>query len=439
MPASSNSSTGRISLLVFRGTFVLMLLALIWQTVRHLQGYAEGQYDYWYGCINEMLVNWEGGLVRRGLFGELLYWARSVVTFPVDDAIVVAYYVGFAVLTALLVRIFKKNGWSLFILPFPMCLYVYLCDPYFMIGRRDAWLLILAYVSFKLYHRYVESGGWYRLIACNLSLIVAILLHEASFFFVFLIIFLHDFWHNIANGREILAGSWHVFCHWLAILFLLCIVVLCHGDDLLVREIWDSWCPYLGEAVTNELVKDSYMSMTMNWSLEYCITEIVWPNSWLSYFAWNLPTLPFNLYLFACLYYLVTRFNAIDLGFYRLEKYDRVQISNIVLVQFICVLPLLTLVFCDWGRALPYWIVSSLLFFHFFGNAEFAPPILSSLSVRLQGWIDKIPFLNTSWGYYILIMTLPLGFMHATISGVLPIVPNEMKHLIISDIMRMLA
>lgn len=79
--------------LLFRVTFVVMLLAMAWQTGMHLWMYNQGAYGYDYGCINEMQINYEGGFVRRGLFGEILLGVRSIFSFSVVHAMELQYSV----------------------------------------------------------------------------------------------------------------------------------------------------------------------------------------------------------------------------------------------------------------------------------------------------------------------------------------------------------
>ena len=138
------------------------------------------------------------------------------------------------------------------------------------------------------------------------------------------------------------------------------------------------------------------------------------------------------MYLFVCIYYLVTRFNTINVGIWKVNKVNNVLLSNVVILMLICIFPFMLLVSCDWGRDFPYWVIGSLMFFHFFHRKDEFPIFLTRMSERFQGWIDRVPVLNTTWGYFILIMTLPLGFMHASVSGMFPIIPLQLKHLILT-------
>lgn len=417
---------------VFVATFVLMLLAMCWQTVMHLIDYANGVHGYTNGCVNDMLVNYEGGFVRRGLFGELLFLARSIVPFSVIDAIVVIYYVGVALLAALLVIIFRRNGWSLYLLPFPVCLYVYLCDPYFLVGRRDCWLLMLAYLCFFLYHKYVvyRWGGGY-LIGCVAVQLFALLLHEASLFFIFPIIAAHDLSRQYTRFSSLIKAFLKCASHWWPIVTVALSLVTYHGNQGVVRDFWMSWAPYFD--VTEDLITNSYVSRAMNDSFFYNMTMKLWPVSWQSSIAWGIPVWPFNLYLFACTYYLVTRFDTIRLLTKKRVNVDKVQLSNIVLTLFCSMIVFMSIVSCDWGRDFAYWVIASFMFFCFFGTTGDFPEFLTILSGKLQGWIDRSRFLKSQWGYYLLLITLPLSFMSAGISAMFPFIPLALKHILMGQ------
>lgn len=411
---------------VFVATFVLMLLAMCWQTVMHLIDYANGENGYANGCVNDMLVNYEGGFVRRGLLGELLFLARSIVPFSVVDAVVVIYYVGVVLLTVLLVKMFRKNGWSFYLLPFPVCLYVYLCDPYFLVGRRDCWLLMLAYLCFFLYHKYVIQRCRGYIVGCVAVQLFALLLHEASLFFIFPIIAVHDLSRQYKLLGDFAKALLKCAFHWWFIVALVLALVFYHGDQDVVRGFWMSWAPYF--EVTEEMINDSYISKTLNNSFWYNMTEAVWP-VWKGVVG-RFPIWPFNLYLFACTYYLVTRFNTIRLGVKVPTDIDKVQLSNIVLLLFCSIFVFMLFVSCDWERVFAYWTLSSLMFFNFFSTVDFFPKFLIKTSERLQNWIDRSRFLNSQWGYYLLLVTLPLSFMGAAISSMFPFVPLTLKHIL---------
>ncbi len=417
-------------LYLYRTTFLLMIIAMAWQTGMHLWMYYQGAYGYDYGCINEMLINYEGGFVRRGLFGEILFDVRSMFPFSVAHAIVIIYYTGFLSLAVLLVRLFKRNGWSLFILPFPMCMYVYLCDPYFLIGRRDCWLLLLAYSCFSLYHRYIKNGGGtLPLFLCNVCLIFCVLFHEASLFFILPLIVIHDFNKSYKQEGLILSIK-RMIIHWGPVFITAAFVIFYHGDGEIVAKIWSSWAPYLECHVDESLIKESYMSRTLGGKSLLINIEEAWEVSWFPNIIGDIPVAPFNLYILACIYYLATRINLVDLKIYKLKIINEVSLSNSILIVFLFLLVYI-MITCDWGRDMPCWVICSMAFYHFFKEIDDYPVFVTKISTRLQNSINRVALLNKDWFYYILIMTLPLGFVSASISSMFPCLPLQLKHLIV--------
>lgn len=417
-------------LYLYRATFWAMLLAMAWQTGMHLWMYYQGAYGYDYGCINEMLINYEGGFVRRGLFGEILWGMRSVFSFSVTHVIVIIYYTGFLSLAVLLVRLFKRNGWSLFILPFPVCMYVYLCDPYFLVGRRDCWLLLLAFLCFNLYHRYIKNGGTtLYLVLCNVCLIFCVLFHEAALFFIFPFIVIHDL-NRLYKKEGLKRSVTRIFFHWWAVFIIATFVAFYHGDGDVVKKIWYSWAPYLECPIDESLINESYMSRTVGGMSLLVAIKVALETSWLSNIIGDIPVAPFNSYVLVCIYYLVTRFNIIDLGLFKLKPTNRVLLSNSVLIGFLF-LGGYIIISCDWGRDIPYWVICSILFFHHFHEKEDFPFFITKISTYLQNFIDHVALLNKDWFYYILLISLPLGFMGSSLSSSFPILPLQLKHLII--------
>ena len=69
--------------------------------------------------VSDWLINYEGGFVRRGLIGQLLFFLYQIHPYPVRFAILFICVLGFVTICWLLIRILKKEGMSIFILPFP--------------------------------------------------------------------------------------------------------------------------------------------------------------------------------------------------------------------------------------------------------------------------------------------------------------------------------
>lgn len=96
--------------------------------------------DFTYGSfeISEWLVNYQGGFVRRGICGELIYQLYQIHPFDIIMFIKGICSVSSILLLILLLNIFKREGWSIAILPLPCCLFY---NFQMILARKDSLLL----------------------------------------------------------------------------------------------------------------------------------------------------------------------------------------------------------------------------------------------------------------------------------------------------------
>lgn len=132
--------------------------------------------------------------------------------------------------------------------------------------------------------------------------------------------------------------------------------------------------------------------------------------------VWRIPLVIFNL---LAAYYLVTRLNAVNMGLYRTKPMNHVMMSNVALIQFIAMLPMFTVLSCDWGRTIPYWVISSLMFYCVFKKEPitFSSP-LSSMSSRIQGLISSSKVLSSPFTYILLVLLAPVPTYNAPLDHI---------------------
>ena len=105
-------------------------------------------YDYGSWEISDWLINYEGGFVRRGILGQLLLELEKLHLFDVRVAIMAISAVFSILILYILLRIFRKEGWSLLIIPTGLCLgYTFLN----LWGRRDLLSLTMTFFIFLSY------------------------------------------------------------------------------------------------------------------------------------------------------------------------------------------------------------------------------------------------------------------------------------------------
>ncbi|MDR1789183.1 MAG: hypothetical protein LBR12_02305, partial [Opitutaceae bacterium] len=148
--------------------------------------------------MSEWLINYQGGFVRRGLWGELLFFLHRRA--GVDPALVIHFIVLVSVCTlvCVVVRMFYKNGYSCFLLPFVFMLGGLWAPAWtLMEGRRDALMLTLAAAAFWFYGKWLKNNSFGSVIAIWMIGCFAILSHEPSFFIVFPFMGAHLFLHQL--------------------------------------------------------------------------------------------------------------------------------------------------------------------------------------------------------------------------------------------------
>lgn len=414
---------------VYRIIFGLMIFLIISAFITGLYVFVTESYgSFWsYSSfeISDWLINYEGGFVRRGLMGNLLFGLYQIHPYPVRYAILILYVFGFLTICGLLVRILKKEGMSVFILPFSICLYYsFACD--LIWTRRDYWALMLALVIYSSYFKMYMSLSlkWYLLFVSFSAF--TLLMHEASFFFTFPMLLIYSICQLFSTQSRKGCQLFIFFLLWLPVLIVLILIVVYKGNAQVMEEIWNSWescfnaypmksgkLPQIGLGV-------EFLSMSSLDAIQLHIRLV-----WLNMFAPYVPALPFTICMIASVYYFVTRLNTVDLKFYSLKTVDKVLLSNIMLIQFICLFPMFGFLSCDLGRVIPYWVITSLFLYYVLKQKQiifFFPHSLNNFSVWLQGKIDSVQALNKPWVYCCLLFFLPLNsYYGATYEGIVPV------------------
>lgn len=411
---------------IYRLIFGLMVVLILGALVVGLYAYSTRSFgSFWeYSSfeISDWLINYQGGFVRRGLIGQLLYIGYQIHPYPVRDIIVILYITGFIFITGLLVYVMKKEGLSVFILPFTICLYyAFTCD--LLWTRRDYWSLILAIIIYYHFFRFVKMSSFNHLILFFFFSALTMLMHEAAFFYTFPILMIYSLCAYM-NKKALKSVS--ILYIWIPVIVLFMYTVLHKGDANTMALIWQSWEPCFhdypaGSGSTPNIGHGvNFLSRT---SLDAIFLHI--RLVWLARFAPYIPSFPFNMYIIVAVYYLVTRINTLDLKFYKLWPVSNLLISNIVLIQFIFLFPMFGFLSCDLGRVVPYWVISSLLFYHIVNREKISfvvPSFVNKCSVLFQNKIDGYKSLNKKWVYCLIIVTLPLNcYYGASYGGIIPI------------------
>ncbi len=365
--------------------------------------------------ISEWLINYEGGFVRRGLCGQVLWQLEQWFPYDIRVALMGICIITSAIFLYIILRLFKKEGWSLLILPTGFCLGFTLFNLW---GRRDYISLMLALSIFLVFRHIISRtkrrAGWIAFYALSA---LQILLHEASFFYTFPILMLYSYCQGRDSRLTAIKSAWRSLLQFLPVLLVMAATCLFKGNENVAQAIWDSWVPIIGNYQA-DTVKMGWGVFALTWS-----PEMIFPSHFstslmgdVSPAGWRIPLVILNL---LATYYLVTRLNAVNMGLYRLKSMNHVLMSNVVLVQFVAMLPMFTVLSCDWGRTLPYCAISSMFFYHVFKNqpVHFVP-FLTRTSDNIQSFISGNRILNSPFTYILLVLLAPVPTYNAPLDHI---------------------
>ena len=153
-----------------------------------LKNFRPSGFDYLSYEVSDWLINYEGGFVRRGLIGQMLLELEKLHLYDVRLAIALMIAVCSVAILWILIRIFKREGWSLLIIPIGLCLgYTF----FNIWGRRDLLTLTMTFLIFLSYRKAISgSRQWLPWCAFHMLSVLQILIHEAAFFYTFPIMML---------------------------------------------------------------------------------------------------------------------------------------------------------------------------------------------------------------------------------------------------------
>ena len=339
--------------------------------------------------VTEILINYEGGFVRRGLIGQLIYMLNN--TFGIEP-LFAAYFFSIASALLFFYLIFKdtiKRGYSILLLPTTMFLSSLFVSGHWV--RKDFFIMILFYLIVRL----LRSKSVWKFLYINILLIIGALSHEVILFISAPIIFISILSDTIVNKQPNLAAvaktTGKCILYFIPSLIAAFLVLHYKGDLQCATEIWASWSE-LGVLSGNM----SGAIAAIGWEPEKAIavgTE-VWSTVRCGVYypiMWSL------LSILAFIYFVwAYRFKPEILGYKAENDYPIVESSYIIIFQFLAMVPLL-LVFADTSRAFFYVVMSAyvirlydekFVYKSILGNL---PRMGENLLTKLNTFIEKKP------------------------------------------------
>jgi hypothetical protein len=317
---------------------IILIVLGMWQLWQQAPTLAAVSSDQW--GMTDWLVNYEGGFVRRGLGGFLLYHASQSSQIAANHLAVIVSVIGFLIL---LIWLYRKATeffplaflFSCAVLGFPVYQYT--------IVRKDCILLLLLISCLT-----ILRGGWKSWIqwsVVNLSCCCGVLLHETFAFIAFPAIVL-------TQQSLTFRMMWQRMCYLIPALGCFVVVVFHHGDASTARAIHDSWQGlWIQSNLSPEWLQQPFATIqSIGWTTEQGLlqTKGLLQNGLYQPTAWFCVLL---LTFMASVRFLESRHQS------KLAEW-----LQILIFQLICVAPLF-LLGVDYGRWIFLWIVSSIILF----------------------------------------------------------------------------
>lgn len=387
---------------IFRLTFCSIIIFVLIELFFGIRAFFLDGYSYKDMLISEWLINYEGGFVRRGLCGQVILMACQTFSLNPVSIIVAIYLLSLLGLYYLLYDSMKTCSISPFVIVFPICILTI-----FLGCRRDYIALIIAFYQFQLISRYFETNKLKDILVFQCLSIVNILMHEVSFFFTIPLITLFIF--ERLNSLSTVNRSCKSLTIVLPSIIAMALVCVFKGDSQIAESIWESWQPIFAGYPTGESLQNIGLGVKwLTYDTSYAL-NLHFARIWKASFVDDIPSAPFNIYMIIAVYYVITQINTIQISLYPTARHDAVRLSNILIIQFLSLIPMFGFLSCDLGRIVQYWTVSSLFAYRFLNLKGDDFPYLSACSKWIQNAISKSTILSNKLIYLFIIFTIPIA------------------------------
>ncbi len=364
--------------------YVLYLLSLLEAFVKQLlaeYGYASVDWN-----VSEFLINYQGGFVRRGLLGEILFFLAKNYHINVEWTIKIFSLIMFAAVCTFFVKSFVKRGYTLYILPTCFFLGVFILFPCWI--KKDA-LMLLAFITILwIWSTQKAIPIFGKIIFINLLAMLMIFIHEVFAIWALPILFLLLF--NHFKKGNITASIGIALACLLPSIAVFLVVISASGDAVLSQKIWDSWHILSGKAT----------GKVPHWN---AVGAIGWPRNYT--FIWHLRRnyLTIDNKIISCVYwaavlpvvyYVVTNALMVFKKSATIFTNEHKTILSAILVfQFFALIPLFTFLSVDLGRIFLYWTSTAFIIFLLLPlgtSSSIFPKKFIKTVQNINDWLSKI-------------------------------------------------
>lgn len=326
---------------VFFLYFIFSLLALATELRNPLWGS---------DALSEWLVNYQGGFVRRGFAGEILFQLYSLFNIKPEIIIISISLISMLWLSWIFIKSLARVGIPLYYAVLPLVgVTIFYYHPHFSGFRKDPLLLLIVYYSVKHLFNFQKSKKIISFIYWQMLLILGVFLHEA-FLFYGVLIQLAIFYFSANEGNAI---------NWVkksALLLPLFIAILANflnkGNEVVAERIFKSWRPYLESQYGDQVSVDKMLSIK---ALGWKTLDTIKFHLDLNFFKTDNFGIPAAFFFILIFFVVIYVFANCKFKFKDLSQVDNFNIFlTIWLTVFVAMTPLFTVLSCDYLRLFAY-------------------------------------------------------------------------------------
>lgn len=370
---------------ILNALFLVFLIALIYRFLNQLFEY----YGYESYAVSEFLINYKGGFVRRGLLGEILFFLVERFNISPQVLIKIISAGSYLLVCSFFVYFFKKKRYPLYILP--LCFFCgALVVEYVFWIRKDSLMICFFIAILLIWQNWKTFPKMPKIVLINLLSIFILLVHEVFGFFTFPILFLLLF--NSFKEKGMVRSIILSFISILPALGVFAFTFLMKGDGDVAQKIWDSW---------HLLTNPGEIPPPVHWNS--AIGAIGWDakDTLKSHFTRNffdvdhgIISMVYWMFLFPVVYYIST--NALMVFRKRQEDYTekhRTILSSVILFQWVCLLPLFTILSIDYMRLFFYLTTTSFALFLLIPLEtleKLLPEFIMRIAQKINYFINKL-------------------------------------------------
>lgn len=382
-----------------RGMAIGLCFALFMLFVRRIIGllhfsYTADIYNDW--DISEFMINYQGGFVRRGLLGEIFYQLFILHPYPFPLVILWFEILSFVVFFCVTCYILYKKHW-IPILPLAILWGIW--------GyRRDFLMMFFAFVIYYLIFQYIQKRKFVYMVFVLLLSSISVLIYEPSFFFI-IPISMFLYWNSLENKRKI-GGILSVLKVFIVPLLCMFVVCMANGNNDIANAIWDSWQPLFDyQGITSNtpgisvafLGKPTKDVIMMHLGANFGIGTH-------EKYGFNPLKVSGALLMFIGMYFLTFKTPSLKYQ----TKANRILLSDMYIFQFICLLPMFTILSIDLGRTINYVIYTSYYLVYFMEKyqIDYNLSVIHRLSNNVYACCNNT-IMSSLWFYIIILLITP--------------------------------